>query len=109
MKKGNKPLIVYLLIMLMIATVFVLLTVGFKLKTEELSRVKLETENRLKTEQGKEINLTADYQTYSSEERIVKIATTELGMIRRTEPAIKLIFSKEKSEEVNRLLKQKYD
>lgn len=95
--------------MLMIATVFVLLTVGFKLKTEELSRVKLETENRLKTEQGKEINLTADYQTYSSEERIVKIATTELGMIRRTEPAIKLIFSKEKSEEVNRLLKQKYD
>lgn len=109
MKKGSKPIIVYLLIMIMISTVFVLLNVGFKLKTEELSKIKFETENKLKTEQGKEINFTADYQTYSSEERVVWIATNELGMIRRTEPALTLIYSKEKLEEVNRLLKQKYD
>lgn len=109
MKKGNKPVIVYSLIMLMISTVFVLLVVGFKLKTEELTRVKFETENRLKTEQGKQINLTAEYQTYQSEERIVRIAVSELGMIRRTEQTEKIFYSKEKFEEVNRLLKQKYD
>lgn len=109
MKKGNKPIIVYLLIMLMISTVFVLLNVGFKLKTEELSRIKFETENQLKTELGNEINLTADYQHYSSEERIVTIAGSELGMIRRTEPVEKIIYSTEKFEEVNSLLKQKYD
>jgi len=109
MKKGNKPTIVYLLIILMIATVFVLLMVGLKLKTDELSRIKFETENKLKTEQGKHINLTAEYQTYSSEERVVRIASTEFGMIRRTEPVLKLIYPKEKFEEVNRLLKLKYD
>lgn len=109
MKKGSKPIIVYLLIMIVISAVFVLLVVGFKLKTEELARIKFETQNKLKTEQGKEINLIADYQTYSSEERIVRIAASELGMIRRTEPALKLIYSKEKFEEVNSFLNQKYD
>ncbi len=109
MKKGNKPIIVYLLIILMITTVFVLLIVGVKLKTDELSRIKFETENKLKTEQGKNINLIAEYQTYSSEERIVRIAAAELGMIRRTEPVLKLIYPKEKFEEVNRVLKLKYD
>lgn len=109
MKKGNKPIIAYLLIILTILTVFLLLMVGFKLKTENLSRIKFETENKLKTEQGKEINLTAEYQTYSSEERIVRIAGSELGMIRRTEPAESIIYSKEKLKEVDRLLKLKYD
>jgi hypothetical protein len=109
MKKGNKPIIVYLLIMMIIATVFVLLVVGFKLKTEELSRIKFETENKLKTEHGRSINLTADYQTFSSEDFIVNTANNELGMIRRKEPALKLIYSKKKFEEVNRLLIYKYD
>ncbi|MBS4033922.1 MAG: hypothetical protein KGZ85_05620 [Ignavibacterium sp.] len=109
MKKGNKPIIVYFLIMLIIAAVFVLLNVGFKLKNEELTRIRFETENMLKTEQGKKINLTAEYQTYSSEQRIVLIATDELGMVRRIEPVEKLLYSKEKLEEVNRVLKQKYD
>jgi hypothetical protein len=109
MKKGNKPIIVYFLIMLIIAAVFVLLNVGFKLKNEELTRIRFETENRLKTEQGKKINLTAEYQTYSSEQRIVLIAAGELGMVRRIEPVEKLFYSKEKLEEVNLVLKQKYD
>lgn len=109
MKKGNKPIIAYVLIMLMISTVFVLLAVGFKLKTEELSRIKFETENRLKTEQGRSINLMATFQTYSSEEYVTRIAINELGMIRRTEPVIELIYSNEKLEEVNRFLIQKYD
>lgn len=109
MKKGNKPIIAYLLLMIIISTVFVLLMVGFKLKTEELSRIKFETESKLKTEEGRKINLTAEYQTFVSEERIVKIAISELGMIRRTEKADRLIFSKNKLEEVNRVLKLKYD
>lgn len=109
MKKGSKPIIVYFLIMIVFSAVFVLLVVGFKLKTEELARIKFETQNKLKTEQGKEINLIADYQTYSAEERIVRIAGSELGMIRRTEPALKLIYSKEKFEEVNTYLTRKYD
>lgn len=109
MKKGNKPIIVYLLIMLIIAAVFVLLNVGFKLKNEELTRIRFETENRLKTEQGKKINLTAEYQTYSSEQRIVIIANSDLGMVRRIEPVEKIIYSKEKLDEINRALKQKYD
>lgn len=95
--------------MIMISTVFVLLMVGFKLKTEELSRIRFEMENRLKTEKGKQINLIAEYQTYVSEERIVRIANNELGLVRRTEPADKLFYSKNKLEEVNRLLKLKYD
>jgi hypothetical protein len=95
--------------MIMISTVFVLLMVGFKLKTEELSRIRFEMENRLKTEKGKQINLIAEYQTYVSEERIVRIANNELGLVRRTEPADMLFYSKNKFEEVNLLLKLKYD
>lgn len=109
MKKGNKPIIIYLLIIIMISTVFVLLMVGFKLKTEELSRTRFETENRLKTEKGNQINLIADYQTYVSEDRIVRIAINDLGLVRRTEPVEKLFYSKNKLEVVNRLLKLKYD
>lgn len=109
MKKGNKPIIVYLLIMLVITAVVILAMVGVKLKTEELSRLKLENENRLNTERGKHNRLTADFQLFTAEERIVNISINELGMIRRKEPIITLTYNKEKTEEIELLLNQKYD
>ena len=57
----------------------------------------------------KQVKLIADVQSNSSEERIVKIATKELGMVRRTEPEILLKVSKEKINDVKEALKEKYE
>lgn len=109
MKKGDKPLILYVLTLLIVATVFVLLVVGIKLTNDDLVKAKLDFESRYNTEKAREDKLTADYQTNSAEDRIVGIAINELNMKRRLEPALKFRYSKDRVDEVNRLLKEKYD
>ncbi len=109
MKKSSKPTIFIVLTLLLIVTVFALVSIGLKLRCEKLNLQKDKDENIYKTENQKKIKLTAEYQTVTSEERIVEVAETELGLIRNIEPVVTLKYDLSKVEEINEVLKEKYE
>lgn len=109
MSKSSKPLIFYILILLMVATGFFLSVVGVKLGNEELIREKESAEDHLKSERTKKVSLIAEYQELTSEERIRTIAINDLGLVKRLEPEITIPVSLERITEVENFLKEKYE
>ena len=109
MKKNSKPLIFSILLMLLASTALVLIIIGVRLKYEELTREKVKIEKLLKTESSRKVNLIAEYQTFSSEERIVPIAKNELGLVKRNQPKISISLNKKLIDEINEKLKSKND
>lgn len=109
MKKGSKPLIFFVLFLLVTYTFLILGYVGVKLECELLTKEKFDAQKILDSKINKQTNLIAEVQLLSSKERIVKIASEELNMIKRTEPKMSLNVSKEKIREVNEALKAKYE
>ncbi len=109
MKTGSKPLIFSVLFLLVIYSMLALGYVAVRQECERLTKEKVENQKALDSKLTEQVNLIADVQSNSSEERIVKIATEELGMVKRTEPEILLKVSKEKIGEVEEALKEKYE
>jgi len=109
MKKSAKPLIFFNSFVFIVITSLILAYVGVKLECEKLTREKVLTEEKLKEIKNWRINLTAQDQDLSAEERIVGIAESELGMIRRTEAPLQLDVSKEKIEEISKAIEKKYE
>jgi len=109
MKKGSKPLIFSVLFLLVIYSMLALGYVAVKQECERLTKEKVENQKALDSKLNEQVNLIADVQLYTSEERIVKIASEELNMIKRTEPEILLKVSKEKIKDVEEALKEKYE
>ena len=109
MKKGSKPLIFSVLFLLVIYSMLALGYVAVKQECERLTKEKVENQKALDSKLNEQVNLLADVQSNSSEERIVKIATEELGMVKRTEPEILLKVSKGKIDDVEEALKEKYE
>ncbi len=109
MKKSSKPTIFLLLTLLLFVTVFALISIGVKLKYEQFLLQKDKTEKIYKAEGQRKIKLTAEYQTVIAEERIVAVAKSELGMIRNIEFPIIIKYKKAKVEEINEVLKEKYE
>lgn len=109
MKKGSKPLIVYGLFLLMVAAAIVLGAVALRFKYEELIREKVELNKIIKEERSRKVNLVAEYQAVSSEDKIVPIAENKLGMIKRTQPKITISVNKNLIKKVNDNLKAKYE
>lgn len=109
MKKSAKPTIFLLITLLLIVTVFALASVGLKLKYEQYGLQKDKAEKTYKAESQRKIKLTADYQTVTTEERIVSVAQSQLGLIRNVEPAFVIKYDKSKVEELNEILKEKYE
>jgi cell division protein FtsL len=109
MNKSSKPAILFLFLLLLIITAFVLTSVSIKLKYEQTVLQNDMAQKQLKTETQKKIKLTAEYQTVTAEERIVKIASSELGLIRDIEAPIIIKYDNNKVEEINEELKRKYD
>jgi cell division protein FtsL len=109
MKRSAKPFIIKIIFLLVVVTSIVLISIGLRFKYEELIRKKSELNNTLKDERSKKINLIAEYQAYSSEEIIISIAENKLGMIRRTEPKIKINVNKNLIKKVNKKLKSNYE
>ncbi len=109
MKKSSKPTIFLLITLLLIVTVFALVTIGLKLKYEQFLLQKDKAEKTYKTESQRKIKLTAEYQTVTAEERIVAVAKSELGLIRNIEPAFIIKYDSNKLEEINETLKEKYE
>lgn len=109
MKKSSKPMLFLILILLLIVTVFALVSVGIKLKYEQKVLLKDKAEKMLKAENQKKIKLTAEYQTFIAEERIVNVAKSELGMIRNVEMPVVIKFNNQKLEDNIELLNKKYE
>ncbi len=109
MKKSAKPAIFTVLILLLVTTTLVLSNVGLRFKYEELVRKKVELDKRLKDQRTKRVNLIAGYQAVSSENKIVFIAESKLGMVRRTQPKIIVNVNNKLITEVNEKLKAKYE
>jgi cell division protein FtsL len=109
MKKGSKPLIFFAFFLLVTYSLLILGYVAVKQECDLLVNEKVESEKALDLIKNKQVSLIAETQNLISEERIVKIATEELNMIKRTEPKILLNVSKEKIEKINEELKEKYE
>ncbi len=98
-----------MLLLLLTVTAFVLVIISVRLKYQELTREKIKTEKLLKAEETLKDNLLAEYQTYSSKERIVKIAEKELGLKRRTARKVTITIDKKLVDKINQELKLKYE
>lgn len=109
MKKSSKPAIFLLITLLLIVTVFALVSVGLKLKYEQFLLQRDKAEKTFKSESQRKIKLTAEYQTVTAEERIVAVAKADLGLIRNIEPAVVIKFDISKIEEINEILIEKYE
>ena len=109
MNKSSKPLIIKIIFLLVVVTSIVLVSIGLRFKYEELMRERSELNNMLKEKRTKKVNLIADYQAFSSEEKIISVAENKLGMIRRTEPKLTITVNKNLVKKVNEKLKYKYE
>lgn len=108
MSKSSKPLIFYVLFLIVIVTIFFIAVVAIKISYEENVKSKDEVERSLKIERQKMIRLQAEYQEVSTEDKIRSMAT-QLGLIKRIEPAVTIKISKEKVEELESNLNNKYE
>jgi len=109
MSKSSKPTIFLLFILLIIITAFALVGVGIKLKYEQALMQQDVAEKQLKSETQRKIKLTAEYQTVTAEDRIMGIASTELGLIRDLEAPVIIKYDNKKVEEIDEVLKRKYE
>ena len=109
MKRSSKPFIIKIIFLLVVVTSMVLVSIGLRFKYEELMREKSEINNKLKEERTQKFNLIAEYQAYSSKEKIISVAENKLGMIRRTQPKITINVNKNLIKKVNEKLKSKYE
>ncbi len=109
MNKSAKPFIIKIIFLLVVVTSMVLVSIGLRFKYEELMREKSELNNKLKEERTKTVNLIAEYQANSSEEKIISVAENKLGMIRRTQPKITINVNKKLIKKVNEKLKSKHE
>lgn len=109
MKKSAKPFIVKILFLLVVSAVMILLNVGLRFKNEELTRKIVQQGKKLNEESTKKVNLIAEFQAYSSEERIVSIAENKLEMKRRTQPKITVKIDKKLIDKINKEMESKYE
>jgi cell division protein FtsL len=109
MKKSAKPFIAKILFILLVVTAIVLGNVGLRLMYEDLTRKKVELGKKINDEGTKKVNLIAQYQAYSSEDRIILIAENKLSMLRRIQPKVTVSVSKSLINKVNKKLKAKYE
>ncbi|MBZ0199137.1 MAG: hypothetical protein K8H86_04660 [Ignavibacteriaceae bacterium] len=109
MKKGSKPFILYALFVIIALTLLVLGFVGVKLENEILAKQKLAGEEKLSALRNARIDIIAELQNYSAEERIMEVALKELNMVKPEQPAEIKYVSKEKIEMINKILLEKYE
>jgi cell division protein FtsL len=109
MKKSSKPAILFVMFYFAVATLFVLGYVGIKLNCEGLTKKKVLAEEELADKKNWKLNLTAEKQSLIGEERIVKIAEEELGMVKESNPILVLTVDKEKIDKISKEIKDKYE
>lgn len=109
MNKGSKHNILSTLFLLIVFTLLGLGYVSVKLKCEAMIKEKFLLGEKLKAISNQNIALLGQRQDLTSEERIVKIAKNELGLKVNTQPQMTVKVSKEKIDEIEKILKKKYE
>jgi len=109
MKQSAKPFIIKIIFLLIVVTSMVLVSIGLRFKYEELMREKSKLNKIIKKERSLKVNLIAEYQAYSSKEKIISVAENKLGMVRRTQPKITVNVDKDLIKKVNEELKSKHE
>jgi cell division protein FtsL len=109
MTNSSKPLISKFLILLFVLTAIVLSNVGLRFKNEELLRLKSELLKTKADQRTLKVKLTAEYQEYSSEHRIIALAKSKLGMQRQFLPSVIISVDKNFINEVNEEINSKYE
>ena len=109
MNKGSKSKIAFTLFIFVAFTLLCLGYVSIKLKCEALTKEKVLAEEKMSAVKNTRISLIASQQFLTSEERIVDIAQNELGMVKNTGQQMVLKVSKDKIDEINKILKEKYE
>ena len=109
MNKGSKHKILSTLFLLIVFTLLGLGYVSVKLKCEAMIKEKFLLGEKLKAISNQNIALLGQRQDLTSEERIVKIAKNELGLKVNTQPQMTVKVSKEKIDEIEKVLKKKYE
>ncbi len=109
MKKSIKPFIALCLFIFVVLAFLTLAYVGVKLECEKMIREKVIAEQKLDDLKNSSINLTAQNQALSSEERIVTIAQNELDMVKQTEPPVLMTVSKEKINKISEAINKNHD
>ena len=109
MKKGSKSNIVSALFLLVVFALLGLGYVSVKLKCEAMIKEKFLLGEKLKAINNQNTALLGQRQDLTSEERIVEIAKSELGMKLNTKPQITVKVSKEKIDRIDKILKEKYE
>jgi len=110
MKKSTKPVIFFIITLMVMLTAVVLTSQGVKLKYEELVREKAQLEVELKSEQTKNVNLIADYQMLTSEDIIKNFALNQMNMVESDKQlSKKIIIQKEEVEEIKEKLGKLHD
>lgn len=83
--------------------------VALKKKCEDLIKQEVVAEEELKNQDVWKNNLIARYQNLTSEDRIVPIATYELGMVIEDPPILIVTIDSEKILDFQTLLQEQYD
>ncbi len=109
MKKSAKPILLFGIFLIVISAGLILAYVSIKLECELLTKHKVQAEEKLASKKNWKLNLIAQNQFLTSEERITNIAENELGMIKNDNSQIQLFVSKQKIEEISNELKEKYE
>lgn len=77
----RKPSMLAITILLLAFFMLPLVYVYTKLSIDELKKKKISVENEILVMREDEVKLDAEYQFFSSEERIRSLASTQLGMV----------------------------
>lgn len=108
-KKSSKPVILLTLLYFITAALFMLGYVSIKLNCEMLTKKKILAQEELSSKKNWKLNLTAQKQSLISEERILNIARSELGMVKQENPLFVLSVDKEKIKFISQEVNEKYE
>ena len=109
MKKSIKPLIALSVFIFVVFAFLILIYVSVKLECGKLTREKVISGEKLNDLNNWTINLTAQNQALSAEERIVNIAQNELGMVRDSVSPGLMTVSKEKIDKLSEAINKEHE
>ncbi|NWF89427.1 MAG: hypothetical protein HXY50_08185 [Ignavibacteriaceae bacterium] len=101
--------IVYIFFTLFVFGSFIVTYVAIKKKCEDLVKQIVLTEEELEDNNVRKNHLIARYQNLASEERIISIATYELGMVIEDPPIEIVTLDAEQISELHNLVQESYD
>lgn len=107
MKQGSS--IKNFIVLIVAAAVMLFIYVASVTEIKRMNKEKIVKKELLNEKMNRLEAKIVDVQKLTSEERIVKFAQDSLGLIRPTENLDSIIISKDQADQIEKMLKEKYD